>query len=251
MEIPIDMQVRKDFIEHMIREEQAGGKEACGLLTLSKGYVPIENVAVDPTLNFAMSPDDSFRVINDPDVIAYCHTHPAGMLCASKDDMANQMLVGKPMIIAGRHHETGVVEIFQVGDHLLDEPLEGKSFRFNSYDCYECGRRYYWQERKIKLLALPRNMYFWFEQPANNLFMDHMLANGFERFNPEQVEPEIGDAVLYQTDGALVINHCGVYVGNNLLLHHRAGRKSNKTPMTFYQGHGYLRMWLRHTGKQP
>jgi proteasome lid subunit RPN8/RPN11 len=245
MEIEITQEFRKAFIEHMMSDEP---NEVCGLLTLSNGYVPVENVAENRVKDFAMTPEDSLRVVSDPDVIAYCHTHPGGLMCASKSDMEVQIQIGKPMIIAARHYQTRHVEIFQVGDHLLDMPLEGVPFRYNSYDCFEEIRRYMWQKRSVKLKSLPRDMYFWMteggiaQNPINTLHQEW----GFTRFNPEAIEPGIGDVLIYQTDGAKVPNHCAIYVGNNCILHHRAGKKSGISPMTFYQSAGYLRYWLRH-----
>lgn len=246
MELPIDLYIRRAMWEHA-EEGAEFNREVCGLLTLSKGYVRSKNISEEGD-RFQFTPNVSFQILNDPDVIGYFHSHPQGALMPTKLDMEIQSQVEKPSLILAKHTDTGVWELFQFGDHLLDMPLVGQSFRLNVYDCYESVRRYMWQRRQVKLSAFPRNPYFWMEEPPNPMFDKHFEAEGFEEFNETKTMPQPGDAVLYQTDGVKVINHCAIYIGNNCIFHHRVGKKSSISPMTMYRSAGYLRKWLRYTG---
>lgn len=243
MEFPIDIYLRKAMLDHMMSDEP---REVCGLVTLANEYIPCKNYATHPEMDFLMSPDDSFRLMHDPVIVAHFHSHPGGFMSASKHDMETQARIGKPFIIAARHAVSKHVEIFQLGDHLLDMPLEGLPFRYNTYDCWELLRRYFWQKHEIKLKTNPRDPYFW--ASGDDLIGQGFKEWGFTEFDPKTTSPEVGDVQVYQTDGVKVMNHCAVYVGNNCILHHRANRKSGVSPITFYQSAGYLRKWLRYTG---
>ena len=248
MELVIDEYVRKDMLDHMFEDES---RECCGLLTLSKGYERAINIEESP-VDFKMDAATSFRVSNDPDVIGYFHSHPHGLMCPSKADMITQMNIGKPSIIAARDNVLKHIEIFQFGKHLLDEPLEGVQFRLSVYDCYETVRRYFYKERSITLANFPRDPMFWLYglDVNEDLFSKQFKNVGFQEFDPEQIAPEPGDCLLYQTDGVKVINHCAVYVGNNCMLHHVMGKKSGIHPITIFRGAGWLRKWVRYVGTE-
>lgn len=246
MELVIDVDLRAALIAHMQETEP---NECVGLITKDNGYVRLQNIHEEPMYHFRVSPNDSFMAMNDDNVIAIFHTHPSGLMWPSKSDMEAQLNFRKPFVIAARHSLSKHVEIFQLGDHLLDMPLDGVEFRWNVYDCWEQIRRYFWQQRGIALRTNPREPFWFMEADGANLNLYHDFTEwGFEEFNPRETLPEPGDIILCQTDGAPVLNHAGIYVGGNKMLHHRAGRKSGSTPLHFFEQSKYIKKWVRYVG---
>lgn len=247
MELEINNDLYVALVSHMMECEP---KECVGLVTSSNGYVKLENIHPEPERAFKVKVNDAFRLLHDPDIIAFFHSHPGGMKCPSQADMETQINFGKPGIIAARDFQSRHVEIFQYGDHLLDMPLEGVMFRQNVYDCFEIIRRHFWQTRAMKLRQVPRDPNFWMAPlEGNQNYYERLFGDfGFEQIDTRKMSPEPDDVILCQTDGSSVINHAGVYIGNNLMLHHRIGKRSGKTPVSFYEQSGYIRKWVRYVG---
>lgn len=75
----------------------------------------------------------------------------------------------------------------------------------------------------------------WFKR--ENLYEEGLARCGFEKLAHDK-PPQTGDVILIQV-GAEVANHAGVYLGDQLLLHHSEGRLSARVP---YDG-----FWLKQT----
>lgn len=251
--------VRNAITTHMIEE---GDKEACGWITLSnKGYVyhPRENKAKDPEHFFQFSKRDSTMISTREDIVAFVHTHPHGPLSPSKKDMEIQISVGKPSVICARD-QMGVIDIFSFGDHILDVPLDGRPFRTLVTDCYEAIRAYYWQKHQTKLKAFPREDAWWSTSAVNmpleerDLYSRFFNEMGFDEFTPDlgnpnsRNHPRPGDGILMKLGPTIgdVVNHAAVYIGNNLIYHHRVAKLSGVTPLGYCLNTGMVRKWVRN-----
>jgi proteasome lid subunit RPN8/RPN11 len=249
--------VKNDILAHMDTDSP---KEACGLITLSSGkyqYEPQKNISKDQDHHFQFDKRTSTRLITDDSVVAYVHSHPFGQAMASKLDMEIQKRVGKPSVISSRDPLTGIVEVFSFGDHLLTVPLIGREFRYTALDCYEAYRSWYFQVLNIKMPQVPRHNEWWNRLNYDNIpvedqdmYSKYYKDQGFRNFEPvfsdpdHENTPKVGDVLLMQM-GADVANHIAVYVGNNLIYHHRAGKRSSEMPLGYCLNNGYIRHWLR------
>lgn len=237
-------------------------KEVCGLITLSDGeyrYEKVENVHEEPAHNFRMDPVARMRLMTDDNVIGYAHSHPNGPNIPTCLDMSVQKRVGKPSVIASVDGERGIVEVFSFGNHLLDAPLIGRDFRYGVMDCYEAIRAWRWQNQGYKMDQYPRHDNWWSadgvegrEPTELNFYQRCYSEQGYVSYEPDfsnpmsERHPRRGDLVLMQMGSDIgIMNHAGIYVGNNLIYEHRLGKKSGEVPVGYRLGTDMIRMWAR------
>jgi proteasome lid subunit RPN8/RPN11 len=258
----LTLEVRNAIFQHMV---EAGEHECCGLITLSSGeykYVPQENVSANPTETFSFSKEVKAKMSRSKSVVAIAHSHPNGPDTPSAMDMKTQISLKAPSVIAYRNPDTGVVGIFSFGDHLLDAELVGRDFRYNQFDCVQALRSWVWQNEKRYMPPPPPSDNGWWMRGADNaeeltenlnLYERNFERYGYKVYTPDldghsEWSPRVGDVLLMQL-GAPVINHAAVYVGDNLVYHHRAGKQSNYNPIGYFLNMGYIRKWVRHESK--
>lgn len=129
--------------------------------------------------------------------------------------------------------------------HLL-----GKTFVHGKDDCYEMLRRMYKDNLNIELTNYARANGWWLD-PEANLYVKNFKQEGFSVVD----EPELED--LRPFDVFLIAlpdhrapdqtstNHCAIYLGNGLIIHHRLDRFSQ---VTSYRGplRNYTTHVIRH-----
>ena len=76
-------------------------------------------------------------------------------------------------------------------------------------------RDYYWQEKEMALCRITPVRLAWQDRGEDLLSTNEFMRFGFERVLHTDIEP--GDIILFKIRSKLN-NHCGVYVGNDLLL---------------------------------
>lgn len=227
-------------------------RECCGLV-IEGVYHPQINlhddpsdVTADPYNNFRM-PDDAWpidgRVV---DAVLHSHCAPHAELTPSASDMRGQLLTGVPwgIVLATREHCT---DPMWFGDHVIDEPLwdgDGRhiprDFIHGVNDCYTLIRKFYWQQRRIRLPEFPRDNHWWLD--GGDLYRDGFKAAGFHAIPSDEVLP--GDVVLFAIRSK-VPNHGGVVLDHGLLLHHLQGRRSASEPIGRWLAMNPI--WLRHS----
>ena len=254
----LTFEIRNAIFAHMEAETP---NECCGWITLADGqytYVPRKNVHPDPENHFRMKKQDAVNVMTNDAIVAYVHSHPAGPMWASKGDMETQIKVNKPCVIVARDLLTGTVDIFSIGNHLLDYPLEGREFHYTRFDCYEAIRSEAWQRERRRMEAFPRKNGWWnphenpdIEDDDLDMYERYYETQGYTEFKPvfdnpnSEFHPRIGDLVLMQL-GSKWINHAAVYVGNNQVYHHRVDKRSGRTPIGAFMHGDQIRKWIRH-----
>jgi proteasome lid subunit RPN8/RPN11 len=236
-------------------------REICGIIKRVKKqflYERCENIHPNPEEHVRFSKAVYLRIANDSSVVAFVHSHPQGPIEPSKQDMIMQAALKKPAVIWARDPASGIVQLFSFGDHLLDEPLIGRMFHYGVMDCYEAIRSFYWQTFKLYLDPYPRTDWWWDNELADevesedrDMYMKYFMDQGFEPYTANFSDPlhpnapQFGDLILMQV-GSNVVNHGGVYVGNNEVYHHRMGRRSSKHPIGYFTDKNYVRVWARH-----
>jgi cell wall-associated NlpC family hydrolase len=162
--------------------------------------------------------------------------------------MKSQIASGVPWIIAGYDPRGGMWHFNCWGDHTLDLPILGRPFVHGIEDCYTLIRKWWWQNKEVKLSEYPRNDFWWtsMEDVQDDLYVKNFETEGFQQFwpsSPADLQP--GDVFLFKL-ASKQYNHGGVFDGNGLIQHHAPGRLSEDTPVGPYFRR--IDMWLRRDG---
>ena len=210
--------------------QDSAPNECCGFLVSDDMdglvfYYPCQNVATDPQNYFEISSDDWIEAEKLGEITAIVHSHPNGKPTLSLADRQMQDLLGLDFWLAcdnALHYFPKIL------------PLVGREFSHNKTDCYTIFKDFYY----LAGLDLPdyyRENEWW--EKGQNLYLANMERYGFKRLeNGENLQ--IGDVILMQV-GANVPNHAGIYIGNQIVLHHSPKRLSKRD---LYDGY-----WLKHT----
>lgn len=199
--------LQAEMIEHFRADPE---NERCGYITTAGIFLPIPNVSEDTRQSFLMGrlPDNAAAVV---------HSHPGGPHCPSADDMRQQYATALPWGIYSFDNEREC--FFWFGDDVPEVPLLVRPFRHGVTDCYALVRDTYRQVYGVELPDFPRDWEWW--NTDVNLF-----ENGYEQagFKPvEQAEALPADVLLFSIRSDFV-NHSGVYLEGDLILHHLSAK---------------------------
>jgi len=195
-------------------------RESCGLIIVAHGrprYIACRNIATND-VEFAIDPADYAAAEDAGEIIAVVHSHPNIPPLPSEADRVQCETSGLPWIII--NWPTGAIHEFSPVGYVA--PLIGRPFHHGVLDCFGLCRDYY-RTIGIELPNLPRDDHWWIK--GQNILLDHYASMGFHRIDEDDIQPN--DALLMQV-GAAVSNHTGVYLGDNLILHHLYGRLSSR-----------------------
>lgn len=196
--------------------------EACGLVAIVKGrekYFPCKNLSPSPQEMFAIDPSDYAKVEELGEVVEIFHSHPIVPARASEADMVSCEKTQLPWIICNPVLETWC-EIKPCG---FKAPLIGRRWVWAVTDCWTLARDWYAESGII----LPD----WDRPASPNDFENDPLFDRYWQdagfFRIKDISEMIpGDGLLMQIRGK-GLNHAGVYIGNQMVLHHIRGRLSS------------------------
>lgn len=234
--------------EARIRREAAEAfpQEAVWLIT-EAGCSRVPNVHADPEAYFEVAKEDTCRALAEG-LLAVVHSHPSGVPAPSAADMQGQLDSGVPWGLLGTDG-VGSTGIHWWGDGAPVAPLVGRTFHHGITDCYALIKDYYLLERGVTLPEYPRDWRWW--EKGQDLFSEGFRAAGFRVIDQQEVRE--GDVWLAQI-GSKVVNHGGVWLGQDLCLHQVCSgsqpidttRVSRREPVFRYLP--YITHWLRHEG---
>ena len=193
-------------------------QEGCGLLVNSGGgleYWPVINSAADKMNSFRIAPQDFAEAEDAGNIVAVIHSHPGA------DGLAYPSILDRQLM-----QETCLPWFIYAPDKddlavFFEEPkgLLGRDFVLGATDCY--GLVMAWHRSRGIQLPDFRKPYPWWEK-GEELFTDeNFSAAGFIK----KAEAEPGDMVVFRIASS-VSNHCGIYTGDGMIMHHLMNRKS-------------------------
>jgi proteasome lid subunit RPN8/RPN11 len=211
--------------------------ESCGLIVGGR-YKRVPNSHKKPDTDFKMDGDYWLKWGTPTAVV---HSHPNGPRWPSAADMQSQVETAVPWYIV-YVTEDGAVDIASWGDSLPIPQLIGRQFMHGTSDCYSLIRDYYRVERGVTIPEYPRDDEWWSD--GKDLYSKGFKKAGFKQVPIESMQA--GDVLLAKVRSP-VLNHGGVYIGDDLLLHHLPNRLSRREPVGPWLK--YVELCVRYTGK--
>ncbi|MCK3657216.1 phage tail protein [Pasteurellaceae bacterium Pebbles2] len=218
-------QLKQQLIDYAKQQEPC---EMCGFVISVNGknqFYPCENISSKPESYFEISPEEWIKAEHFGEIVAVVHSHPDGEPTLSSADRKMQLLTQVDWWLV-------CDDEVMVFPNIL--PLLGREFKHGDVDCYTLFRDFY-QLAGFTMPNFSRSDDWW--EKGEDLYLDNMAKQGFERIDDIH-QLQLGDVILMQV-GANVANHAGIYLGNQLVLHHSPKRLSKRD---VYDGY-----WLKHT----
>ena len=215
--------------------EQEAPRECCGLAVVVKGrlrYWPCQNITTEKE-QFEIAPEDFAAAEEAGEIVGVCHSHVFVSPEPSEADKVMCERTGLPWLIV--NHPVGTHTITKPEGYVA--PLVGRQYTHGVLDCYQIVVDYYKREHNIELPYFHRTDSWW--QKGGNLYMEGFGKAGFVLVGDGTHEDIRPNDVLLMQIASPVPNHAAIYLGDNLILQHVAGRLSSRD---VYGGY-----WRKHT----
>ena len=223
------IQWQREALRHA---EWTSPEECCGFLIREDGearYVPAKNVATSPCRDFEIDAPDWIKAEKRGEIIAIIHSHPWTPPVASEHDRFASDKLGLPYWIV--HPSSGRWGYYEPTKGPV--PLIGRPWVWKRSDCWTLVRDYYEETAGIILRD--------WERPASlaefnsaPMFDSCFRATGFRELHFSE-ELQEHDCLLMSL-GTDELSHIAVYIGDQMILHHVAGRLSGRESYgEFYQ----------------
>ena len=258
----MDPRFLEAFADAQNHARESYPKESCGFIVADR-YIRCENVADPVEMHRADDRDCGCQLcafeIAGPiykkhakRIQIVVHSHPDGPFYPSKADMATQQAMGVAWAIIATDGER-VSDPLIWGGATPVPAILGRQFMHGVTDCYSLIRDVYrlgreelakqdidWPFDPIELPEFPRDDSWWVEN--ENLYMRNFAKAGFVQVD----EPRPGDVFLLTVGRTDQLNHGGLLLNNNLIMHHLPERLSRREPSGIWGRQ--IDVWLRYKG---
>lgn len=205
----------EDIKKHFEKEYP---REGCGIIAIVKGkkvWFPCQNVAEDDS-DFILSSKDYFAIYKKADIFAIVHSHPDSSSEPSENDINYCNAIGIPYYIFSYPS----MDLTILEPKVKSYPLVGREYKFGVKDCFEAMRDWLMSEG-IKIPPRAPFEDFWWEKGLDYFTEDKIAQWGFKKVS----SPKKNDLLVFSVNSK-VPNHCGVYIGNDIMFHHALNRLS-------------------------
>lgn len=211
-------------VDALIHAKESHPRESCGLVVLIKGrehYRPCRNMADNPADQFILHPDDYAAAEDAGEILAVVHSHPATLPVPSQGDLIAIEQQDVPWWIVNPVMESWGGPFPPTG---YEAPLIGRQWIWGLADCWTLARDWYGQHG-LQLRDWERPLTFQ-QFEVDPMFDRCWREAGFRELDDEE-SLRAGDFLLMSV-GSAGLNHCGVYLGDQQLLHHLRDRLSGR-----------------------
>ena len=194
-------------------------KEVCGLIVSVKRkniYIQCKNIA-DNANEFIIDPIDYANAADKGTVLTVVHSHINVNPNPSQADLIAIERSKLPFLIV--NYPLNTLTYTEPSGYIA--PLIGRQFVHGVTDCYALLIDYYKRELNLDIMDFDRQSEWWIK--GDNLYLENYEKAGFVRVDDLQKH----DIILMQV-GSQVPNHCAMYLGDNIILHHVMGKASSR-----------------------
>lgn len=192
--------------------------EACGVIADGR-FIPIKNLIDDRDDAFLMDPVGYAEVSAKYRIEAIVHSHLMEPPAASEQDRVACEKLGLPFVIISLLTYTHTV-IEPVGYRA---PLVGRKWGYGTHDCFTLIRDAIFDYGGIEIPDFSRVDWLWWKK-GGNIIADQFRDAGFRRLQ-QGTRPQHLDVFGMQI-GAPVVNHLGIFLEPDILLHQLQDRLS-------------------------
>ena len=233
--------------EHALKENP---KECCGLILSDESLLEMENKSFFPEDTFYINFEDLPNELSLDQIKAFYHSHPLGGE-KSSIDMYFSHKRNLPFIIYDLQKDS-FSQYSPKGFYEL--PLIGRDFLTNEIDCITLVIDYYKRNLNLEIQDIvhpireiePNNWKnhteFWkYNRKDNITFVELFQDRGF-RIVPK---PQEHDLVLSDNGLIKALSHVGVYLNDDMVIHHPYPAKSIKQPFINFKRDSQI-LFMRH-----
>lgn len=207
-----------------IHAEYEKPNEACGLIYKSGEYIdiyPCKNISSEKQEHFELNPFDYLKAASRGKIVGMYH---------SQKDINPSVL---DYVVSSGHKIYSVVYSYENDtfveineDAIKYAKYIGRPFKFGNNDCYSLVRDFYEREYKILLGDYVRDDKTFKDFP--DIIRDNYIKEGFQEVKMEDLQ--VGDAIVFGLNKTSP--HVGIFIGNNLFLHHEHNKYSTAQFLT-------------------
>ena len=194
-------------------------REICGLIVSHRRknfYVPCANISQGEN-EFIIDAVEFADISDKYKVLAVVHSHIGISPKPSQADLISIEKNNLPFLIVN----------YPLNTHTWTEPTGyvapfiGRPFVHGVTDCYAMLVDYYKHELNLNIKDYERQSEWW--SKGDNLYLENYADAGFIKVDDLQVN----DIIIMQV-ASPVPNHCAIYLGDNIILHHVMNRASSR-----------------------
>ncbi len=197
-------------IKHQIKQlAHQTNNEICGILS-NNNLFPCKNISNNPAHHFVLSPTDYLKVSYKEKIDGIYHSHPQNPEFSELDkiNLYNQKLKGIMYCKDDDSFHYFLPESY-------NNKYVGREFKIGVNDCLTLVSDYYKNELNIILPKIERED-DWYKKNPN--LLNESLPPNFKKISLEKAEK--GNVIVFDMLQNGMPHHFGVYLGNDILLHH-------------------------------